>query len=123
MKCRDELPDYRPEQLGRARSRLFLIRIWREEVAGGIELRGNVRDAASGAFRAFRDWSELAAFLTDCAREHAHPAGSTGRDDLGRRAWWGDDLTAIDVVADGASSNRAEADMPRGNEQLIRKKE
>jgi hypothetical protein len=61
------------------RSYLFAVRLWREE-AGGAEYRGNVRDAMgmrtkgpepakeweAGAFRNFRDRSELAAFM--CAR-------------------------------------------------------
>ena len=45
------------------RSRLFAVRLWREEVAGGSEYRGSVRDVVSGAFRHFREWSDLAAFM------------------------------------------------------------
>jgi hypothetical protein len=48
----------------KARSQLFTVRLWREEVAGGCELRGQVRNVASGAGRGFRDWSDLVAFLT-----------------------------------------------------------
>ena len=45
------------------RSHLFAVRLWKEEVAGGPEYRGSVRDVVSGAFRNFRDWSDLAAFM------------------------------------------------------------
>jgi hypothetical protein len=45
------------------RSRLFTVRLWKEQVAGGWEYRGSVRDVVSGAFRNFRDWSDLAAFM------------------------------------------------------------
>jgi hypothetical protein len=70
MNCRDQSTTSGTEQPTTARSRLFFVRLWLEQVEGGVELRGNVRDAATGAFRAFRDLSELAAFLTDRAREH-----------------------------------------------------
>jgi hypothetical protein len=52
-----------PEWIGRPRSRLFAVRLWTEEVTGGREYRGSVRDVAGGAFRGFRDWSDLIAFL------------------------------------------------------------
>jgi hypothetical protein len=45
------------------RSRLFAVRLWAEEVANGREYRGNVQEVVSGAFRSFRDWSELIAFM------------------------------------------------------------
>ena len=48
----------------RPRSRLFTVRLWQEDVASGCELRGHVRNVANGAGRGFRDWSDLAAFLT-----------------------------------------------------------
>lgn len=47
------------------RSRLFTVRIWEEPSGDGIEHRGSVRNAVSGAHRGFRQWSELTAFLTD----------------------------------------------------------
>jgi hypothetical protein len=47
----------------RPRSYLFAVRLWQEEVAGGSECRGSVREVTSGAFRNFRDWSELTAFM------------------------------------------------------------
>jgi hypothetical protein len=45
-------------------SRAFTVRIWTEAVEDGVEHRGSVRDVASGAFRNFRKWSDLTAFLT-----------------------------------------------------------
>jgi hypothetical protein len=67
-----------PERATRPASRLFAIRLWTEEVADGSEHRGCVREVASGAFRGFRDWSDLIAFLVarmdddDRARSRAH---------------------------------------------------
>jgi hypothetical protein len=42
---------------------LFVVRLWREEAAGGLEYRGSVRDVISDAFRHFRAWPDLTAFL------------------------------------------------------------
>jgi hypothetical protein len=53
----------------RPRSHLFAVRLWKEDVAGGFEYRGSVRDVVSGAFRGFRDWSDLAAFLISRVEE------------------------------------------------------
>ena len=50
-------------QPGRQRSHLFLVRLWRAEVDGGAEYRGSVRDVTSGAWRNFRDWSDVSAFM------------------------------------------------------------
>jgi hypothetical protein len=50
-------------------SRLFAVRVWTEEVLGSLEYRGHVRDALSGAFCNFRDWSTLEAFLVERMRE------------------------------------------------------
>jgi hypothetical protein len=47
----------------RPRSHLFAVRLWKEDLAGGSEYRGSVREVVSGAFRSFRDWSDLTAFL------------------------------------------------------------
>jgi hypothetical protein len=44
-------------------SRLFAVRVWTEAVDGGGEYRGCVRDVITGAFRGFREWSDLVAFL------------------------------------------------------------
>jgi hypothetical protein len=58
------------------RSHLFTVRLWMEEVAHGSEYRGSVRDVVSGAFRNFRDWPELAAFMIERVEE----------DEVGQRA-------------------------------------
>jgi hypothetical protein len=42
---------------------LFAVRLWKEELGDGSEYRGSVRDVTSGAFRSFRDWSDLVAFM------------------------------------------------------------
>ena len=60
------------------RSHLFTVRLWKEEVADGSEYRGSVRDVVSGAFRSFRDWSDLAAFMIERVEE----------DELGHRGQW-----------------------------------
>jgi hypothetical protein len=41
----------------------FAVRLWKEELSGGCEYRGTVRDVMTGAFRGFRDWADLAAFM------------------------------------------------------------
>jgi hypothetical protein len=51
------------ERERRASSQLFTVRLWKEELNDGPEYRGSVRDVVSGAFRNFRDWSDLAAFM------------------------------------------------------------
>ena len=48
------------------RSYLFTVRLWKEDVANGVEYRGKVRDVAGGVFHHFRHWSDLVSFL--CAR-------------------------------------------------------
>ena len=75
--------DEREHGATRARSHLFAVRLWKEEVAGGMEYRGSVRDVVSGAFRSFRDWADLAAFMVARAEEdESAPAGPAegGRD-------------------------------------------
>jgi hypothetical protein len=47
------------------RSHLFTVRLWKEEVAGGSEYRGRAQDVVSGAFRNFRTWPDLAAFMLE----------------------------------------------------------
>lgn len=51
------------------RSHLFTVRLWKEEAADGSEYRGSVRDVISRAFRSFRDWSDLAAFMIERVEE------------------------------------------------------
>jgi hypothetical protein len=57
------------ERERRARSQLFTVRLWQEKVDSGWEYRGSVRDVVSGAFRGFRDWSDLAAFMIERMEE------------------------------------------------------
>ena len=54
--------DQAPKTEERA-ARLFAVRLWKEELGGGSEYRGSVRDVTTGAFRGFRDWSDLVAFM------------------------------------------------------------
>lgn len=44
-------------------ARAFAVRLWKEELAGGSEYRGSVRDVMTDGFRGFRDWSDLIAFM------------------------------------------------------------
>jgi hypothetical protein len=44
-------------------SHLFAVRLWKEDMAAGTEFRGTVRDVVTGAFRNFRDWSDLTTFM------------------------------------------------------------
>lgn len=44
-------------------SRLFTVRLWAEEVAGGWEYRGTVQEVVSGAIRSFRTWPDLTEFM------------------------------------------------------------
>ena len=64
-----------------AHSHLFAVRLWKEEVAGGSEFRGSVRDVVSGAFRNFRDCSDLTAFMIAQMEEDESP--QTGRTEGG----------------------------------------
>jgi hypothetical protein len=47
---------------------LFTVRIWSDADGDRLE-RGSVHDVATGAFRNFRDWSDLTSFLTDRIEE------------------------------------------------------
>jgi hypothetical protein len=55
--------DDEPTGAARPAALLFAVRLWKDELGGGSEYRGTVRDVASGAFRSFRDWSDLVAFM------------------------------------------------------------
>jgi hypothetical protein len=44
-------------------TRLFAVRLWREELDAGSDYRGSVRNLVSGASRGFRDWSAMVAFM------------------------------------------------------------
>lgn len=43
--------------------RPFAVRLWKEALASGSEYRGSVRDVRTNAYRTFRDWSDLVAFM------------------------------------------------------------
>jgi hypothetical protein len=64
----------------KARSHLFAVRLWKHEAPGATAYRGSVREVLSGAFRNFRDWSELAAFMTSTMEgdESTRPDGTEG---------------------------------------------
>lgn len=53
------------DDIGTGRSRLFTVRIWTEPAGQGVAQRGSVRDVGNGAFRNFREWSDLTSFITD----------------------------------------------------------
>jgi hypothetical protein len=59
-------------------ARVFAVRLWKEELGGGSEYRGKVRDVTTGAFRNFRDWSDLVAFMV--ARIEERPRAKEARD-------------------------------------------
>jgi hypothetical protein len=44
-------------------TQLFAVRLWKEDLGGASEYRGSVRDVTAGAYRGFRDWSDLVAFM------------------------------------------------------------
>lgn len=82
MAIDDRAANDRQERAAKPRSRLFAVRLWTEEVAGGQEYRGSVRDVVGGAFRSFRDWSDLAAFMIarmedDESAQAGHAEGET----------------------------------------------
>ena len=57
-------------------ARLFSVRLWKEELAGGSEYRGSVRDVTTDAFRGFRDWSDLVAFMVAHLEQDRHVRGA-----------------------------------------------
>ena len=61
------------------RSRLFTVRLWKEQTAGGSEYRGSVQDVVSGAFLGFRDWSALCSFIVERIEEN-ESGRQTGED-------------------------------------------
>lgn len=44
-------------------TRVFAVRLWKEDLSDGLEYRGSVRDVVSNAHRGFRHWSDLVAFM------------------------------------------------------------
>ncbi len=58
-------------------TRLFSVRVWKEEMTGGSEYRGSVRDVVTQAFRGFREWSDLVAFMVaEIERDDGAPGGA-----------------------------------------------
>ncbi len=53
------------DERGERRRRTFTVSVWFEQVGEAVEHRGRVREVDSGAFRSFRHWSELNAFLAE----------------------------------------------------------
>lgn len=43
--------------------RLFAVRLWNEALDGGCDTAGACGEIATDAFRSFRDWSDLVAFM------------------------------------------------------------
>ncbi|HSL00468.1 MAG TPA: NAD(P)H-binding protein [Rubrobacteraceae bacterium] len=66
----DGATDGRERREATLRSHLFTVRVWKEEAADGSEYRGSVREVASGAFRNFRDWSDLPTFMIERVEEY-----------------------------------------------------
>ena len=59
------------DERAECRHRTFIVSAWSEEVGEAVEHRGRVREVDSGAFRSFRRWSELNAFLAERLLEPA----------------------------------------------------
>lgn len=80
----DRATEARERGTAGSRSHLFAVRLWREEAAGAAEYRGSVREVTSGAFRNFRDWSDLTEFMIAWVEE-GRPTqdGCDEREDLG----------------------------------------
>ncbi len=53
--------------------RSFTVRIWSERVGTSVERRGSVRAVRTGAFRNFREWSDLTSFLAQHLEEDGPP--------------------------------------------------
>ena len=70
--------DNEPTRPARSAAPLFAVRLWKEELGGGSEYRGSVREVTSGAFRSFREWSDLVAFMV--ARIEERPRTEEVRD-------------------------------------------
>jgi hypothetical protein len=58
-----------PARAARPYSYLFTVRLWKQEVAGLPEYRGSVREVVSGAYRHFKQWADLAAFMIERIEE------------------------------------------------------
>ena len=58
-----------------AKSGLFLVRLWQEEVGGGQEWRGRLLHVTTGKAHSFHDMPELVDLLTSVLAE---PTGHSG---------------------------------------------
>ena len=47
-----------------SQARLFAVRLWTEVGTDGWEHRGSAKDVVTGAYRGFKDWSDLTEFMT-----------------------------------------------------------
>ncbi len=69
------MPEQTPEETVQARVDSFdsgdldAVRVWKEDVAGGSEFRGSLREVVSGASHSFRDWPDLIVFMVEQVRE------------------------------------------------------
>lgn len=63
MKGNDPTPPSEPRDIANGTSRLFAVRLWKEELDAASDYRGSVRDLATGASRGFRDWPAMVAFM------------------------------------------------------------
>ena len=48
---------------------VFTVRVGAERLGAGVQYRGSVRAVRSGAFRNFREWSDLTSFLAQHLEE------------------------------------------------------
>ena len=69
-------PDEAP-RAAKPAARAFAVRLWKEELAGGSEYRGSVRDVMTDGFRGFRDWSDpdLVAFMVARVEQNESAGG------------------------------------------------
>jgi hypothetical protein len=58
--------------------RLFAVRLRKEDLTSHSEYRGTVRDVVTGAFRGFREWSDLVAFMVANVEKDSHPHSDKG---------------------------------------------
>jgi len=69
------------------RSHLFTVRVWKEDLGGQTEWRGQLQYVTDGRARYFRDWSTLAGLLQEmladreAARCSTNAAQTPGHDD------------------------------------------
>jgi hypothetical protein len=63
MAINDRISSEGSSQPAATGTRLFVIRLWKEEAAEGFEFRGSARDVVNGSFVGFRDWTDLTAFM------------------------------------------------------------